>query len=200
MRAGWPCLVVHQIFSIFHSKLNTWLKSIFQIGHLHNLETIHASMLSMSSCPSDIYYPANHRCCPIVLTGKGKARKKKQTPSSCNKTSSGCHMPRLASLFRKLPQLLHIPDNSGSWPENWPFVLDILERSSFFWGQNFLVKSVFFRRDYLFQTFFSSQMESLLGLVSVEGDGNDPCQVFSLVVILLSLFYSEDVFWLVHHL
>ena len=43
-------------------------------------------------------------------------------------------------------------------------------------------------------------MESLLGLVSVEGDGNDPCQVFSLVVILLSLLYSEDVFWLVHPL
>ena len=111
MRAGWPCLVVHQIFSIFHSKLNTWLKSIFQIGHLHNLETIHASMLSMSSCPSDIYYPANHRRCPILLTGKGKARKKKQTSSSCNKTSKGCHMPRFAErICCKLPQLSHIPD------------------------------------------------------------------------------------------
>ena len=73
-----------------------------------------------------------------------------------------------------------------------------LERSSFFWGQNSLVKSVFFGETICSRLFFSSQMESLLGLVSVEGDGNDPCQVFSLVIILLSLFYSEDVFWLVH--
>ena len=90
MRAGWPCLVVHQIFSIFHPKLNTWLKSIFQIGQLHNLETIHASMLSMSNCPSDIYYPANHRCCPILLTGKGKARKKEEARHASRLTMSSC--------------------------------------------------------------------------------------------------------------
>ena len=136
--------------------------------------------------------------------GRGKQGRKSKLPQVVTKLLQAAICRELqkivASLFRRLPKLSHIPDKSGSWPENCPFVLDILERSSFFWGQNFLVKSVFFRRDYLFQTFFSSQMESLLGLVSVEGDGNDPCQVFSLVVILLSLLYSEDVFWLVHPL
>ena len=159
----------------------------------------------MSSCPSDIYYPANHRCCPILLTGKGKARKKKQTPSSCNKTSSGCHMPRLAEricckLVSKTPPVVTYHRQKWILTRKLSIRHKNLERSSFFWGQNSLVKSVFFGETICSRLFFSSQMESLLGLVSVEGDGNDPCQVFSLVVILLSLFYSEDVFWLVHPL
>ena len=137
--------------------------------------------------------------------GRGKQGRKSKLPQVVTKLLQAAICRNLqkqfvASLFRKLPQLSHIPDKSGSWPENCPFVIDILERSSFFGGQNSLVKSVFFGETICSRLFFSSQMESLLGLVSVEGDGNDPCQVFSLVVILLSLFYSEDVFWLVHPL
>ena len=181
------------------------IKKYFQIGHPHNLETTHASMLSMSSCPSDIYYPANHRCCPILLTGKGKARKKKQTPSSCNKTSSGCHMPRLAEricckLVSKTPPVVTYPRQKWILTRKLSIRHRYFGEVKFFLGPKLSCKVYFFRGDYLFQTFFSSQMESLLGLVSVEGDGNDPCQVFSLVVILLSLLYSEDVFWLVHPL
>ena len=106
-------------------------------------------MLSMSSCPSDIYYPANHRCCPILLTGKGKARKKKQTPSSCNKTSSGCHMPRLAEricckLVSKTPPVVTYHRQKWILTRKLSIRHKNLERSSFFWGQNSLVKSVFF--------------------------------------------------------
>ena len=135
------------------------IKKYFQIVHPHNLETIHASMLSMSSCPSDIYYPANHRCCPILLTGKGKARKKKQTPSSCNKTSSGCHMPRLAEricckLVSKTPPVVTYPRQNWILTRKLSIRLRYFAEVNFFGGPKLSCKVCFFRRDYMFQTFF----------------------------------------------
>ena len=69
--------------------------------------------------------------------GRGKQGRKSKLPQVVTKLLQAAICRDLqkefvASLFRKLPQLSHIPDKSGSWPENCPFVLDILERSSFF--------------------------------------------------------------------
>ena len=132
--------------------------------------------------------------------GRGKQGRKSKLPQVVTKLLKAAICRDLQKEFVANSPSCHISQTKWILTRKLSIRLRYFGEVKFFLGPKLSYKVCFFRRDYLFQTFFSSQMESLLGLVSVEGDGNDPCQVFSLVVILLSLFYSEDVFWLVHPL
>ena len=131
--------------------------------------------------------------------GRGKQGRKSKLPQVVTKLLKAAICRDLQKEFVANSPSCHISQTKWILTRKLSIRLRYFGEVKFFWGQNFLVKPVFFGET-ICSSFFSSQMESLLGLVSVEGDGNDPCQVFSLVVILLSLFYSEDVFWLVHPL
>ena len=131
--------------------------------------------------------------------GRGKQGRKSKLPQVVTKLLKAAICRDLQKEFVANSPSCHISQTKWILTRKLSIRLRYFGEVKFFWGQNFLVKPVFFGET-ICSSFFSSQMESLLGLVSVEGDGNDPCQVFSVVVILLSLFYSEDVFWLVYPL